>query len=419
MHINKLKLQNFRNYEQEEIPFFDGQNLFISQNGQGKTNLLEALFFVMTFKSIHRVQHPAMIGWGKDSACLELEFTQNFSAKEEENKSESTNHSLRAILTPNGKTLWVNEKKIQKTSQLLDYFFPLFYSSDYVFQFKTQHEERRRLIDRCLGSLQKGYYTTLKEHNQILNQKNFLLKQGAQAKEILSWNQLLASRIRELTLTRKKYISLTNENLAKAYRKYSGTENHLSFFYTSKFSTPSKKKNLLQPENAQPEKVFEKNETEEVENFSENPSGVWTVDEIFSFLEGKIEQEKRVKYSLYGSHLDRYRMNQQQVDLEVHGQDYFSEGQFCLAYYCLLLQIQEIYHHQTRKRAIFLIDDLFQGVDQDKKQRLVTDFSTLAQQGFLTSHESREYLRSVHPEIQKKTKIFFIHSGRINTLDSF
>ena len=74
MYVRTLKLRNFRNYKEMETSFCSGLNIIYGQNGQGKTNIIEALFLCATGKS-HRTAHDIdLINTEADSFCIDLLF---------------------------------------------------------------------------------------------------------------------------------------------------------------------------------------------------------------------------------------------------------------------------------------------------------------------------------------------------------
>ena len=74
MYCKKIKLENFRNVESAEVSFTEGTNILIGQNAQGKTNLLEAIFYASVGKSFRAAHSAEMIRFGADSALIDLDY---------------------------------------------------------------------------------------------------------------------------------------------------------------------------------------------------------------------------------------------------------------------------------------------------------------------------------------------------------
>ena len=233
-------------------------------------------------------------------------------------------------ISKKGRDLWLDEKKIQQASQLLEYFLPLIYSSEIVFSFKSSFEERRKLIDRALSSLDFEYYAALKDYNQILKQKNWLLRFGRSDRELENWNFLLAERMQILTQKRQALLQEINLTLAKSFWRFSALALPLELVLVSRGSWHEE----------QHEEQAEEQEASEAaaRALEEEPS------QLAEFLNHKLPQEKKIGYSLYGSHLDKiyFSLQEKQRKLSV-----LSEGQYSLAYYCLLREIQKVYQKKA------------------------------------------------------------------------
>ena len=78
MFIERLKLKNYRNYKEEVFDFSDGLNVIIGKNAQGKTNVLEAIFFSVIGKSFKTNKEKELIKWGENNSQIEGIFKRKY-----------------------------------------------------------------------------------------------------------------------------------------------------------------------------------------------------------------------------------------------------------------------------------------------------------------------------------------------------
>ena len=107
MYINKIKLINFRNYEEEEIELNQNINIFYGDNAQGKTNIIESIFLCALGKSFRTIKENEMIKFQKDFSTVYIEY-----------KKSDRDGNIKIDLD-NKKSIYVNGIKIKKLSDLL------------------------------------------------------------------------------------------------------------------------------------------------------------------------------------------------------------------------------------------------------------------------------------------------------------
>ena len=166
MIIESLSLKNYRNYENLNLNFSDGTNIFYGNNAQGKTNILEAVYMSGTTKS-HRTN--------KD---LELiRFTENESHISTMIKKNGISHKIDIHLKNNkSKGVAIDGIPIKKASELFGMINFVFFSPEDLNIIKNGPAEKRRFMDIELCQLNKIYLSDLANYNKIIIQRNKLLK---------------------------------------------------------------------------------------------------------------------------------------------------------------------------------------------------------------------------------------------------
>ena len=165
MYINKIKLQNFRNYNEQEINLNKSINVFYGDNAQGKTNILEAIFLCTFGKSFRTNKEKELIKLGKDNANVIIEYEK----KDRDGKI--------SISISDKKQILVNGIKIKKLSELLGNINIVIFTPDDINILKGGPALRRRFLDMMIGQLKPNYVYTLNMYIKSLEQRNNYLRQ--------------------------------------------------------------------------------------------------------------------------------------------------------------------------------------------------------------------------------------------------
>ena len=172
--IGILHLHNFRNYDHITVEFKTGTNVVIGENGQGKTNLLEALFFLLQGRSMRTSDVEEMIRNGEEVAILEGSLDIGREIR------------LRMTIDRDGKV---------QGRRRLDEMQAISFQPDDIWMVKGGPEARRRYLDEVTLEMKRGYKETLKEYQRALKQRNEAIRtvrKGIKGREeIRNWNQLL------------------------------------------------------------------------------------------------------------------------------------------------------------------------------------------------------------------------------------
>lgn len=226
MHISSLNLSHFRNYSRLNTEFHPHFNWLVGKNGQGKTNLVEALYYLSCLSSFRSSQKDNLIHKGCEDATLSCSL----------NRAEGS-YELKITLGETRRILQVNGKK---PSFLRDYYgilpLLLFEPRD-VYLFRGSPADRRRFINRAVFLQNPEFATILKEYDTILSHKNRLLKEGgvfALPDQLPIWNEKLAQTGAQIMFARLQWLKAISKLVAEGYQNIAGRTEDLVFDYHSK-----------------------------------------------------------------------------------------------------------------------------------------------------------------------------------------
>ncbi|MBC7441890.1 MAG: DNA replication/repair protein RecF [Ramlibacter sp.] len=220
MRVTHLSLTDFRNYAQVEVSFTPGSNLIVGRNGQGKTNLVEALGFLSTLSS-HRVSNTAaMIRAGQDAGIIRARLEYNG----------------RDILTEvqinrSGLNRAQVNRSVIKTRELTRYFSSVLFAPEDLALVRGDPSGRRRFLDQLLMLRSPRLTGVLADYDRVLRQRNTLLKSArasgsrtTQLGTLEVWDDRLVALGSEIIDERAELVRLLGDPLGTAYQAVAGED---------------------------------------------------------------------------------------------------------------------------------------------------------------------------------------------------
>ena len=222
MHINSIKIQNFRNYNEQEIDLSNNINIFYGDNAQGKTNIIEAVYLSAFGKSFRATKDIEMIRKGEDSANVEISYTT---------KDRQGNIKINIA---DKKEISINGVKAKKYSELLGKINIVLFTPDDISILKSSPDERRRFLNIMISQLRTGYVYNLNNYMKILKQRNNYLKEHNLNLEMLDiWDEKLVEYAEKIYEYRKEFIEKIKERIGNIHKGI--TNEKITLTYKSDF----------------------------------------------------------------------------------------------------------------------------------------------------------------------------------------
>lgn len=359
MILTNLQLKNFRNYDNIDLSFNKKINIFIGNNAQGKTNILESIYVLSLTKS-HRTNKDLFL-IKKNSLFTKIIGTINDNDK---------NTKYEVLINENGKRVSINDKPLKKVSEYLSKINAIMFCPDDLEIIKGSPQERRSFFNISISGFNNDYVRYLNEYNKILRTRNEYLKNY----EIINKDYLdvLTNKLIDLNIyiynERKKYVETINKYLSNIYKDITGKTN-IVLKYDSFIEDEDNLKNQL----------------EDKFNMVYN-------NELFQ------------KVTLLGIHKDDFSIFIDDVKINNYG----SQGQHRIAILCLKLSEIKIYEEEYNKKPILLLDDIFSELDTTKKSNIIK-FIKNDLQVFITSTD----LNNIDKKILKEADVYKIDNGKV------
>ena len=331
MKLTNLQLQNFRNYESVQLEFTDGVHVFIGENAQGKTNLMESIYALAMTKSHRTTNDKELIGWNKEFATIKGTVEKT-----------TTKTNLELQFSKKGKIAKVNYLEQKRLSSYLGNLNVILFAPENLTIVKGSPQNRRKFVDMELGQMSSLYLYDLVEYNRVLKQRNTYLKQLAIKKkqpdeylEVLSeMLSELASKIvfhrldfmkqlEALAIPIHDQLSLGREKFSVSYQATIPLEDGL---------TPSQMKEIYMNQ-------FKKNQTREADQAT----------------------------TLIGPHRDDLIFYLNEVPVQTYG----SQGQQRSTVLSLKLAEIELMKLSTGEYPLLLLDDVLSELDDDRQTHLI------------------------------------------------
>ena len=223
MYIQKIKLENFRNYKKAEIEFDKNINIIYGDNAQGKTNILEAIFISGFGKSFRTSKEKEMIKLGED--FLETNIFYDKSDRSGKIK----------IIIADKKQIEVNGVKIKKLSELIGNLNLVIFTPDDIQILKNGPAERRRFLDMMIGQLRPKYVYILNLYLKTLEQRNNYLKQIKEENKPESmleiWDEKLAEYAEIICKYRTEFIGKLNSKIKEIHSEVTSNSEEIKIEY--------------------------------------------------------------------------------------------------------------------------------------------------------------------------------------------
>ncbi len=366
MFLKSLELNNFRNVSKISLTFDKNINIFIGNNAQGKTNILESIYFLAITRS-HRTNNDLNL---IKSGELYTKLSGTYQA------DDSTYNTLSILLNERGKKVSVNNLVQRKISNYLSRLNVIMFCPDDLEIIKGSPSVRRRFLNIELSQLRNDYLILLKEYHQILKQRNEYLKQKNNARFDRTYFGILTEKLIDKNVDiikiRYDFINQINGLLPSIFSRITQM-GELRIEYKSFVSEGDLRKEDVK------------------ETLLKRYNNLFT-------------NELLQKTTLLGCHKDDFKVYLNGLDITEFG----SQGQQRLSVLCLKLAEIEVFVKNKNTHPIILLDDIFSELDEKKKNNII-DYFDEDVQIFITTTEISE----INKKLNNKANVYVVENGVI------
>ena len=358
MLLESLEVHNFRNLS-GQVSWSPGLNLIFGDNGQGKTNWLEAIYLLATTKSFRTQRPQEAIRFDESLAIVRGVVA----------RSSEVQRELQVAIQGSTKTLSVNGKR-EAVARYLGQLHTVAFTADELEVVRGGPDARRKFLDRGIVSLHHTYVQTLADYQRVIRQKNRLLQDAAAAElsvgettvRLEPWNEQLVGLSAEIHRARMDYVDRLSEALE---RKLFGHE-EVTIRYISSLES--------------------KGDLSDYEAL------------LSDRLRLRVQAEMAAGYALIGAHRDDLEILFDGRDMRTFG----SSGQQRSALIILDLAAISVYHSWHSEYPLFLMDDVDAELDRKRVDHLLEyldgrtqTFVTTSKEGLVERYVNRAHLVEV------------------------
>ena len=325
MQIKKLTLKDYRSYQNKTFEFSNKVNILVGKNAQGKTNVVEAIFFMIIGKSFKTSKEKEVVSWQAENGYIKGEFSKKYRDVEIE----------MFFGKDRKKTIKIDGISIHKMGELLGSANAVFFSPEELKLVKESPEERRRFINVVLSQTNKKYFYLLGRYEKVLASRNKLLKSTQDLQEIKDtidiWDRALAELSAKIYVERDNFIKELTPFAKKAHEYLSNGEEKLEMQYKSSF------------------------EGEDYEG------------KMLKYLSKNLQKDFKLGYTSVGVHRD-------EIDIYLNGvevKNFGSQGQQRTTALSLKLAELEFIKNRVGEYPILLLDDVFSELDANRRKKLL------------------------------------------------
>ena len=334
MYCKAISVRNFRNIEEAEISFCEGVNILAGENAQGKTNLLEAIFYPSVGRSFRGAHTPEIIRFGEKTAHIHMEYRDR---KRDQTIDIRLSRDKQRQIEKNG-------LRLDKLSELVGSFRAVLFCPEHLSMIKDGPSERRSYMDIAISSLYPSYLYSLQTYSHLLRQRNALLKsawqdRGAFDSTVELWSEKLAHEAAVISDMRLQFAKRASRHVAACFAEMMG-------------------------EKEIPSLVFHGSSGQKEEEYADRET---TKKKYYSLLTSSYDREIAAGATLWGIHKD-------DLDICLNGKSariYGSQGQQRSLALAMKLAEGEICKEEFGDYPVFLFDDVLSELDASRREYLL------------------------------------------------
>ncbi|MSR22027.1 MAG: DNA replication and repair protein RecF [Gemmatimonadetes bacterium] len=355
MRLSRLSLMGFRNLEDQALEVPPVGVAIVGPNAQGKTNLLEAIHYLETFRSFRSVRDEQLVRIGWTYFRIEGGIGESRPLR----GTEGTPGGFRARVVAAAYDAQTREKRITLDGEVaarigdaIGAVGSVLFTPDDVRLVSEGPAERRRYLDVLLSLNEPAYLKALQRFRQALARRNAALRRGEGAGSVAAWDEGLVRAGAEVSLGRAQWIERHGQRFSDYYQEASGLGMARMRYESS----------LLGVGNGGGS-----------HGHGSQPHTLESVEDAYgAALERSREMERRLRSTLIGPHRDEVRFS---IDAPEGGRDareFGSGGERRTIALALRLLEADTVREQRGREPILLLDDLFAELDEDRSRRVLS-----------------------------------------------
>lgn len=324
MFITEVSVDSYRNIEKAKLELDRGVNVFYGKNAQGKTNLLESIYFFACGKSFRGAKDSELIKLGAQSGSVTLNFTD---------QTRERTHKV-TFFEGERKICFKEGIKISRISDFIGVFRAVLFSPEHLSIIKDGPSERRNFCDIAISQIYPSYMAALSKYKKMLVSRNTLLKDPHSEGfyDLVSViSDQMAQQAAFISSYRARYIERLSAHVQKIIHDMSGGKEDARISY----------------------------------------DGLLTEEQYLSRFTRNIEKELMAKTTLYGIQKDDITVTMNGLDSRV----YCSQGQQRSLALAMKLAEGEISRELCGEYPVFLFDDILSELDESRKDFIMSGLS--------------------------------------------
>ncbi|NEU04396.1 DNA replication/repair protein RecF [Clostridium senegalense] len=365
MYVNKLIIKNFRSYNELVLNLTNGTNVFVGDNAQGKTNILESIYYSSIGKSHRTNRDKELITWNKDDAYIRVDISKKRLDKKIEMK----------IFKEGKKGININSVKINRLSELVGVLNVVMFSPEDLSIIKDSPSYRRKFLDIELCKLYPKYYYNLAAYKKVLAERNNVLKKFNCNLDILDIYDIKLSEFGTYIIEKRlEYINRLNDKALNIHKDITSNKEIINFAYLS--------------------------------NIKEDAVDIKA--QMYNSLLKNRKKDFERKITSIGPHRDDFATFINNIDVKTYG----SQGQQRTSVLSMKFASVQIIKDITGEYPLLLLDDVLSELDISRQKYILNSISNV--QTLITCtgiNNIKKYLNS-----SVDIKIFEVKTGKITDI---
>lgn len=336
MYCKKVSLTNFRNISECSLEFCDGINILAGENAQGKTNLLEAVFYASVGRSFRASSSNEMISFGKKTATVSIDYQSD--------KKERADNITVQLFSDKKKTVEKNHLRVERLSDIVGSFRSVLFCPEHLSLIKDGPLERRTYLDIAISRINPKYIRSLQRYSYFLKQRNALIKSAVANREVFDatvdlWSEQLAAEASEISFYRVEFLKRVSKIVSTCFEDMTGKKESVEIIYRGSASL-------------------------DAEDYLDRDT---VKQKYISLLSSAHDREIFVGSTLWGIHKD-------DIEIKINGKNarsFASQGQQRSLALALKLAEGEICKEEFGDYPVFLFDDVLSELDDTRRDYMI------------------------------------------------